>query len=160
MFYVNIFKVNGIIYPQKVWTKFSTLSVRYVNSVLGEQWTLLQKVWTIWLKCGKNCPHILSWHEQCFRQKCVTWHCNSALKVWTICTQVWTNLKSNGKQYMWTVFLLTWKCGQFYLSVDNIVYTFYKLGAQYHITQKPVFTQKPVLLRPLSANLVHSEALT
>ena len=57
------------------------------------------------------------------------------------------------------------KCNfPFYLSVDNIVHTFYKLGTQYQITQKPVFiqkpTQKPVLLKPLSANMVHSVALT
>jgi hypothetical protein len=52
-------------------------------------------------------------------------------------------VNSTRKQYTWTVFLLTWKCGQFYLSVNNIVHSFYKLGAQYNITQKPVFTQKP-----------------
>ena len=64
------------------------------------------------------------------------------------------------KQYTWTVFLLACKYGQFYLGMDNIVHTFYELGAQYHITQKSVFTQKLVLPRPLSANLVYSVTLT
>ena len=59
MWTVNSFleSVDNLI---KVWTILSTLSVRYVNSVLCEQWTLSQKVWKIWTKCGQNYPHLKS----------------------------------------------------------------------------------------------------
>ena len=119
----------------KVLTKLSTSSVKDVNSVLGK--SVLHDIVTLPWKCGQYVYK---------------------------CEQYCPHLKSNGKQYTWTVFLFTRKCRQFYLNVDNIVYTFYKLDAQYNIAQKPIFTQKPtqkpILPRPLSANLVHSITLT
>ena len=61
----------------------STLSVRYVNSVLCKQWTLPQKVWTIWTEYGQNCPHLKSNGKQYMWTEYV----NSVpigLKVWII----------------------------------------------------------------------------
>ena len=115
----------------KVWTILSTLFVRYVNSVLCKDWTLSQKVWTIWTKCGQNCPHLESNGKQ------YTWtvYVNSfpiGLKVWTIVLKCGRNCPH---------FLQTWCTVSYYPETCLYLETnpetcfnlanFCKLGSQY-----------------------------
>ena len=94
----------------KVWTILSILSVRYVNSVLCEQWTLPQKVWTIWTKCGQFCSHLKN---------------NGKQYTWTVFLLAW----KCGQNCPY--FLQTWCTVLYYPETCFNLANFCKLGSQY-----------------------------